>query len=367
MEEHLGAKENSQCNLERNPKTSQEEPTITFMKDGKENIKDSTAGPPARKKRRMGMCGLREKEQSLFLQTQKHENGKNEAEMVKREICIDAADLLVQKDILSPPPLPCSPQSIPVNSVTEQSDADMKLQSNHCEANNRTGTEVSITVQNGTTALYYPVCSAGKSCEAQRGTVIMPEPSGELKSDQPSEGLMEGHLGNLEPEECQGSTEGMTRVERKENIIGDAGTTAETDVYSSDTRPAGFSCDSVERCEAAVTASDQERENSCELDVEPAAGASAMNTEHTLTRDTTDPFGSGNLDYISDSQLNVLIEEEVMKREEDCGSSHCHEDATDLVCGLIKELSSLNQKVMATHKELENLRRSSKTSRSSIR
>lgn len=33
-------------------------------------------------------------------------------------------------------------------------------------------------------------------------------------------------------------------------------------------------------------------------------------------------------------------EEEVMEREEDCVSPDCH-DATDLICGLIRELSSL--------------------------
>lgn len=30
-----------------------------------------------------------------------------------------------------------------------------------------------------------------------------------------------------------------------------------------------------------------------------------------------------------------------MVREEDPGFTYCHEDATDLVCGLIRELSSL--------------------------
>lgn len=34
-------------------------------------------------------------------------------------------------------------------------------------------------------------------------------------------------------------------------------------------------------------------------------------------------------------------EEEVVEKEEDFGSPDCHEDATDLICGLIRELSSL--------------------------
>ncbi|XP_022611413.1 uncharacterized protein LOC111229378 isoform X3 [Seriola dumerili] len=105
-----------------------------------------------------------------------------------------------------------------------------------------------------------------------------------------------------------------------------------------------------------------------QCDPDDERGPSTVNTERTKTRDTTDPYGSGSLDYVSDSQLNtiVLIEEVVME-EADPGSSDCHEDATDLICGLIRELSSLNRKVMATHRELENLRRGSKTPRSSNR
>ncbi|KAI9544085.1 hypothetical protein NQZ68_005134 [Dissostichus eleginoides] len=90
----------------------------------------------------------------------------------------------------------------------------------------------------------------------------------------------------------------------------------------------------------------------CDGDKEYSAG-STSNAEPLQTWDTTDPFGSG------------LSEVDVME-EEDLGSPD-HEDATELICGLIRELSSLNRKVMATHRDLENLRCSSKTSRSSTR
>ncbi|KAF3687337.1 hypothetical protein EXN66_Car003009 [Channa argus] len=398
MEEQLGANPNSHCNLERNAKTSQEEST-TFMDDVREVTKDLAAGPPTEKKRRMGMSGLTEKERSPFLQTQKREIGQDEAEIAKLEIC----------------------------SVTEQSEAEMKLQSSHCEADNRTGTEVSVTVaiQNGTTTLCYPICSGGKSWEAERSTEIGLEKTDEPKSDPPAEGKVEEQLGNLEHQEFKGSSAEImnrdaespkddsdgaldvnccpfnpfpinpsqnklaenkkdasqssplqvhsvirARVERKEKMVSDAGNKDEAGVYSADTRPVGLCCGSVELCEAAVTDCDHERKNSCEPGFELAAGSSAVNTEHTQTRVTTDPFGSGNSDYVSDSQMNsvVMIEEEVMKKEEeDCSSSHCHEDATDRIRGLIRELSSLNRKVMATHRELVNLRRGSKTSRSSKR
>lgn len=50
--------------------------------------------------------------------------------------------------------------------------------------------------------------------------------------------------------------------------------------------------------------------------------------------------------HISFSSMQLLTafspssEEEVMEREEDLGPPDCH-DATDLICGLIRELSSL--------------------------
>ncbi|KAK6300811.1 hypothetical protein J4Q44_G00289090 [Coregonus suidteri] len=78
-----------------------------------------------------------------------------------------------------------------------------------------------------------------------------------------------------------------------------------------------------------------------------------------LTRDdddaaVVDPFGALALDYVSDSQLNTITLTEEEEGEE---------DATELVCGLIRELSSLNRVVMATHRELETLRRGNKTAR----
>ncbi|XP_041696940.2 RNA-binding protein 25 isoform X2 [Coregonus clupeaformis] len=78
-----------------------------------------------------------------------------------------------------------------------------------------------------------------------------------------------------------------------------------------------------------------------------------------LTRDdddaaVVDPFRALALDYVSDSQLNTITLTEEEEGEE---------DATELVCGLIRELSSLNRVVMATHRELETLRRGNKTAR----
>ncbi|XP_067354080.1 uncharacterized protein si:ch211-286b5.2 isoform X3 [Channa argus] len=382
MEEQLGANPNSHCNLERNAKTSQEEST-TFMDDVREVTKDLAAGPPTEKKRRMGMSGLTEKERSPFLQTQKREIGQDEAEIAKLEICNYKADLVAQKDILSPPPLPSSPLSFPIGSVTEQSEAEMKLQSSHCEADNRTGTEVSVTVaiQNGTTTLCYPICSGGKSWEAERSTEIGLEKTDEPKSDPPAEGKVEEQLGNLEHQEFKGSSaEIMNRDAESPKDDSDGALDVNCCPFNpfpinpSQNKLAENKKDASQssplQVHSVIRARVERKEKMCEPGFELAAGSSAVNTEHTQTRVTTDPFGSGNSDYVSDSQMNsvVMIEEEVMKKEEeDCSSSHCHEDATDRIRGLIRELSSLNRKVMATHRELVNLRRGSKTSRSSKR
>ncbi|XP_064857130.1 protein kintoun-like isoform X2 [Oncorhynchus nerka] len=96
-------------------------------------------------------------------------------------------------------------------------------------------------------------------------------------------------------------------------------------------------------------------------------GGSEENNHSTtsdLTRDNddaavVDPFGVLPLDDVSDSQLNTITLTEKEEEEKEEG----HEDATELVCGLIRELSYLNRVVMATHRELESLRRGNKTVR----
>ncbi|XP_031677853.1 uncharacterized protein si:ch211-286b5.2 isoform X1 [Oncorhynchus kisutch] len=96
-------------------------------------------------------------------------------------------------------------------------------------------------------------------------------------------------------------------------------------------------------------------------------GGSEENNHSTtpdLTRDNddaavVDPFGVLPLDDLSDSQLNTITLTEKEEEEKEEG----HEDATELVCGLIRELSYLNRVVMATHRELESLRRGNKTVR----
>ncbi|XP_028446487.1 uncharacterized protein LOC114563802 isoform X1 [Perca flavescens] len=410
LDEQLVAEDNSQCNLEKKQETSREEPSRVYVAV-KEITKDAAAGLSAKKKRRMGMCGLTERERSHFLQTRKRENGQNGPERAEKQICNDTADLVAQEKIVSSTLLSYS-LSIPVGSVTEQGEAEIKLQSSHCGEDDRAETEVHIAVptSDGTGTVCDPGCSKGKSCEVEGGIVPDPEQTGDTKSDPPAEDEL---LGNQEQQELEGRTaeivaekpqeqikdgedgsalvnqspaftfdsnpteneetenwdaikaallqvNGATRAkdEKKEELTADAGDSdgPEAVALSTDTRSAEFTA--VELCEAAVTPSGSGRKDTGDCDDKP---------EPPQTRDTADPFGSGYLDYVSDSQLNTIVMTEVMEKEEDLGSADCHEDATDLICGLVRELSSLNRKVMATHRELENLRRGSKASRSSSR
>lgn len=140
LEEQLGARENSHCDLERNQEISQDETSQDVcMVDVKEITKEAVAGLPAKKKRRMGMCGLTEKERSHFLQTQKCENGKNGLERVERQMCNKKADLLSQEEIISSLSLPSSPPHIQAASVAEPREAEIKLQSSHCKEVDRSG------------------------------------------------------------------------------------------------------------------------------------------------------------------------------------------------------------------------------------
>ncbi|KAG8015178.1 hypothetical protein GBF38_022499 [Nibea albiflora] len=307
--EQPAAKENSQCNLKRNQETSHEVHSNVLVVDVKEITKEAAADLPAKKKRRMGMCGLTEKERTHFLQTQKRENGQNGPERVEKQICKDTADLVTQEETISSPPLPSS-LPVPGGSVTEQT--DIKLQSSQSGGDDR-----------------------------EDGSAVVDQ--------SPTQNV------DLEAAPLQVISETRATNEKKEELADGAGEgdVAKAGASSMDTG-GGFNCGSVELCKASLTPSGTEKNDSCDPHDEPGDGPSPLNA---------DLFGSGYLDFVSDSQLNTIA---LTEEEDNLGSADCH-DATDLMCGLIVELSSLNRKVMATHRELEILRRSSKSSRSSIR
>ncbi|KAF3844044.1 hypothetical protein F7725_016092 [Dissostichus mawsoni] len=407
LDEQMGAKENSQCDSEKKQEAIQEEPSNVNMADVKELTKEAAVGLPAKKKRRMGMCGLTERERRHFLNTQKH-GYKRQERVEKINICNNTADLVAQEEMISFSPL-SSPSSIPAGSVTEQEEPDIQLESSHCGGQDREETEVLITVttSDGTSAACDPM---GESCEVEGVMAPGPEQTADTKSDPPpTEEEKEELLENPDQQEPEGSAAEIPAEKPQEPIEdGEDGSAAAEDqspaitLYSnstqneetengdameaavlqvnSDTRtsekkeeltggagdgveedPQSGGSNTVKLCEAAALPSGSERKDSvsdgtkCDGDKEHSAG-STSNAEPLQTWDTTDPFGSGYLDYVTDSQLNSISLSEVdVMEEEDLGSPD-HEDATELICGLIRELSSLNRKVMATHRDLENLR-----------
>ncbi|XP_022063726.2 histone acetyltransferase KAT6B isoform X1 [Acanthochromis polyacanthus] len=414
LEKNPGAKEGS--NVEENQETNHSKPSTVCMNDGKELTKEAAVVLSAKKKRRMGMYGPTERERSQFLLTQKHESGPNGMERAEKESCNNITDPVALDENKSSPPLPPSPVFILAECITEQSETELQLQSSHCEGDDSTDTKVLITatVSDGTGTVCSPGYSEGRSCEAEGATVPGPEPTGSSGSDQPAEEEEREHLGNKKQQELGGSTaEVLIEIPEKQSKMEEDGS---TDVDSSssltfyakresekqdaidaaillansvtitrdetkektseavdgdgageaDTQSGGLNASSMELCEAAVTPSVSEKKDNCDPDDEPSAGSPTMNAENTQTRNPGDP--SGCLDYVSDSQLNtiVLIEEKMTEKEQS-DSSNSHEDASELISGLIRELSSLNQRVMAAHRELENLRRGSKNSRSSKR
>ncbi|XP_076741250.1 uncharacterized protein LOC101465306 isoform X3 [Maylandia zebra] len=410
----LNGKKNS--DVESNQHTGPEEPTNVCLGDV---TKGSVAGLPAKKKRRMGMCGLTEKERSHFLMTQKRENGQNREGKVEKPICENTAEPVTVEENTSSLPLPSSPPSIPADGQNgEPREEEIKLQPSHCKGDERAESEAcaSVSPSDGSTAGFDSGCSEGKGSEREDGIVTDSEQAGDLDhiaekeagedlgsqklqelkvctneimaevpKNQEEAGLAEANCSSamsfctsqdektvhLQALLLQVDSVTGTRDEKEEEISGNvfSGDGADKNVSCSHTQMGGLNCGSVEICESAATPSVSERKDSCDPD-EPAAGPSAVHADRSQTLSlTADSFGSGCLDYVSDSQLNtiILIEDEAMQKEEDPDSSDCDEDGTDLICGLIRELSSLNRRVMAAHRELESLRRSSKSSRSSTR
>ncbi|KAM3623944.1 uncharacterized protein V6R79_017205 [Siganus canaliculatus] len=371
-QEQLLADEDTECHLETN-----KEGREVCVTDAKEVENDTAAvALPAKKKRRMGMCGLTEKERTHFLQAQKRENGQIVLEKAEEG---NSDDFVAQEKIIS----------------TEQNKMDT-----HCGGGDRADSEVPMagTILDNTSNQCDPRGSNEGSCEAERGSTLSPEQTADTRSDPSAE---EELLGIQEQRELEGSpaeNAAEKPQEEEKNNRRDCSVSAEQSFHSSptvteeaedlpevqaanlqSTNVTGFTdeqkeelvcstgdLESVELCEAAATPGVSEGKDRCDTEDDPP-GPATLNTEPLQTWNSADPFGSGLLDYVSDSQLNTipLIAEQQMEQGDlsslDCG------DATDLICGLIRELSSLNRKVMATHRELENLRRSTKTSRSSTR
>ncbi|XP_029919205.1 uncharacterized protein LOC115367382 isoform X2 [Myripristis murdjan] len=416
--------ESSEHNME-GVQDAQQEPTGVYMSH--DNGKEPATWCPAKKKRRMGMCGLTEKERSHFLQTQKRENGQNGTVGNERH----KSDKVGEEEMTCSASL-SSPPSIAAVSVTEQIETDLKLQSGYCEVEDRAETDVHIamTTSDGTRNGGDPAGSSeGHTCQADPSNVPHPAQVSDSELDPPAEdgehlGVSHALVGEEQQEQGGSTVETAVKKDETQTKDGDdgsgmldrdPGSTFPTNTSQNEgsereqrdgsqasagqmdsvvrrtngrvegtggeawdgdgdeamastraTKPGVLSCGSVDVCSATVSPSGSAGEGNCGPKDTHGTGPAPGNTERPQTRLTPDPFGSGSLDYVSDSQLNsIVLIDDMMEHDWDLSSSDCCEDATDLVCGLIRELSSLNRTVMATHRELENLRRGNKVSRTS--
>ncbi|XP_024115162.1 involucrin isoform X2 [Oryzias melastigma] len=122
---------------------------------------------------------------------------------------------------------------------------------------------------------------------------------------------------------------------------------AEERTSSTEAPTTGHRCGSVEP-PTEIPADSEETCNGGSTDAPAAALGSGRDSHST----------HGCSDDVSDSQLNTIVFTEELMEDQ-----YCLEDASELLCGIISELSSINRRVMAAHRELEKLRRSRKASR----
>ncbi|XP_007570266.1 uncharacterized protein LOC103150533 isoform X1 [Poecilia formosa] len=382
-------------NLKRSQDTNDDKPSC-----GTADVKESAAGLPAKKKRRMGMCGLMEKERSHFLQAQQREGVENGAGSAGKAVCDETAEPLGSENDVSPNHLQSTPPHASAD-IREEREEEPQPDDHQAE----TEVHCSVTDMDGTGTTSNPGCSEERESEAKDGSLTDPEQNGNTEPIQLAQEGEEKHLENLQPPEVKDHAAGnatlmpeiQTKTEedlspreqanslhaftakQQEESDADAaqpqtcgvnGTTDEskpeaTDGNGGEGGASSAATQSAElNCEASLAPAAQEMSNSCDPnDDDDAAGPSVVHTERAPTRSPENSSGSGVVDYVSDSQLNTIVLIEEMKEVPD-PSGHL-EDATELICGLIRELSSLNRKVMVAHRELENLRR--KPSRSSVR
>lgn len=106
LEDQQRTKNNLQSDLVRNQKVSLPAPSSECMGNSKDDKVEAVTEEPAKKRKRMGMCGLTEKERSHFLQISRNVNGQNSRLKVEGQIAINKAEIessLLQSSLLPIP------------------------------------------------------------------------------------------------------------------------------------------------------------------------------------------------------------------------------------------------------------------------
>nr|XP_057931814.1 uncharacterized protein LOC131131264 isoform X2 [Doryrhamphus excisus] len=262
----------------------------------------ATAGEPSKKKRRMGMCGAMVKEASHFSHIK---NGQEEEER------------------------PTSISTAPVV-ITQPTGEDVLTSSQHSTSDSETACKPSYVDD--------------KDRDQQQDPPPVPD-----QTDPPKEENQ--HLDHPKPREVDCRPPSVTCG------VADVQCVAVATSEKSDETAGDPPADACQSCALAPSGA-SEMNDTCGTGLEDTP--LAVQAEDTQTNNTADLLASGGLDIVSDTQLNAiaLIEEQATREDED------DEDATQLMCGLIRELSFLNRTIMAAHREIDNMRRARKNSRS---
>ncbi|XP_019744702.1 uncharacterized protein LOC109527306 isoform X2 [Hippocampus comes] len=345
FEDQQRTKNNLQSDLVRNQKVSPPAPCSECMGNSKDDKVESVTEEPAKKRKRMGMCGLTEKERSHFLQISRNVNGQNSRLKVERQIAINKAE--IESSLLQSSLLPT-----PVAVIADPREEEV-LHSSQDNATDRPKT-----------AIHMP----------EEGSVLAPDPT--LSNSNPPVMEKEYCLENPNPQEVDCGSSRLTSCdvevqyvaitpdEKMQDVCGDAVDCEEDKADALSVRTQEGDC-SAKLCEAAPSGV-SETNDMPGHDNQHCSGA--VNTEHPSTMSPDDFLGSGCFDFVSDSQLyNIQLIEEQEIKEKVVEPSGREEDASVLICGLIKELSFLNRTVMAARREIEHLRRGSKKSRNLAR
>ncbi|XP_037096971.1 uncharacterized protein LOC119116016 [Syngnathus acus] len=355
-----------QCNLVRNQKVSLGAQSNESMGDSKDDKTDTVTEEPTKKRKRMGMCGLTEKERSHFLQMTKTVNGQNSRPKVERQTSTNKVDI---ESSLLPPSLLSTPVTITAELRKEE-----VLHTSQDSAVDRPVTELHIPDApcNGCDIVCKSSSLDGERHVCEEGSVLAPDPTVDTESAPPAMGK-EHHLEKPNPQEVDCESFSLTSSdvevqcvsvgtdEKTHDLLGDAMDCEEdkADALSVNTQEGDCR---VKLCEV-IPSGGSETNNMLGHDDDHCPGA--VNTKQPQTINSSDSLGSGCFDFVSDSQLNniELIDGQAIMEKVVKPSSH-EEDASPLICGLIKELSFLNRTIMAAHREIENMRRGSKNTRS---
>ncbi|XP_057699935.1 uncharacterized protein LOC130920613 isoform X2 [Corythoichthys intestinalis] len=334
LEDQQKTKDYLQCDLERNQNMYQDA-LSTDEDKAKQEDKAAVVGEITKKRKRMGMYGLTEKERSHILQTNKGVNGQG-IEEFEPQISIHKVD---SEASLSPP----SMLQTPVPSNAEAKQEEILLSSLDNTDRQETKVQISATLSDVSETVCKPICHTTME---EEDNLEKPYPK---DVDCGSSSLTPGDL------EVQ-----CVVITIDEKMYRDDAVDCDEDRAGASSANTQQQDDAVKLCEAAPSTGLEGMDMAGHDD---GLHLCAMNTEQSHPMNSTDLLGSGCFDVLSDSQLNniTLLEDQAIK-EKAVNPSGC-EDASVLMCGLIKELSFLNRTVMAAHREIENMRRASKNSR----